>query len=131
MARAFLGIGWRFPIQVAPNGKIAQSSEEQKVEESVYLILSTAKRERPMLVDFGCGVHDLVFAPDNPATIAEVVSNVRQALVDYEPRIDVLSIDASAAPDEDNLLLIRIEYRIRSNNARANLVYPFYITEGP
>jgi phage baseplate assembly protein W len=131
MAREFLGVGWRFPVQVAPNGKIAQSRDEQKIEESVYLILNTAKRERPMLTDFGCGIHDLVFAPNNPTTIAEVVSTVREALVRYEARIALLSVDASSTPEEPNLLLIRIEYRIRSNNARANLVYPFYITEGP
>jgi phage baseplate assembly protein W len=130
MNREFLGIGWKFPIQVAPNGKIAQSREEQKIEESIYLILSTAKKERPMLSKFGCGLHDLVFALNNPTTIAEVVTTVREALVNYEPRIDVLTVDADSASDEDNLLLIRIDYRIRSNNARANLVYPYYITEG-
>jgi len=71
MDRAFLGIGWRFPLQVTPTGAIAQSSLERKIEESVYLILSTAKRERPMLPDFGCGIHDLVFAPDDAATVAD------------------------------------------------------------
>lgn len=130
MARDFLGVGWKFPIQVTPDGKIARSREERKIEESVFLILNTAKRERPMLTDFGCGIHDLVFAPDNPTTVAEVLSAVREALTRYEPRIDLESVDASAAPGQDNLLLIRIEYRVRANNARANLVYPFYITEG-
>lgn len=128
--RDFLGVGWQFPISVAPNGKLAQSRHEQKVEESIFVILSTAKGERPMLPEFGCGIHDLVFAPNNPATVAEVASAVREALVSYEPRIDVLAVDAFASPDEENLLLIRIDYRVRSNNARANLVYPFYITEG-
>jgi phage baseplate assembly protein W len=128
--RAFLGVGWRFPMQVTPTGGLATSSLEQKIEESIYLILSTGKRERLMLPDYGCGIHDLVFAPDDAATIAEVTIAVRESLVRYEPRIDVLSIDVSAAAGESNLLLIRIDYRIRSNNARANLVYPFYITEG-
>lgn len=130
MDREFLGIGWKFPIQVAPNGKIAQSIKEQKIEESIFLVLSTARRERPMLQKFGCGIHDLVFAPNNPTTIAEVVASVRESLTNYEPRIDVLAVDASSASYEDNLLLIRIDYRIRANNARANLVYPYYITEG-
>ncbi|MDT4936846.1 MAG: uncharacterized protein QOG80_517 [Pseudonocardiales bacterium] len=130
MDRAFLGVGWRFPMQVTPTGGLATSSLEQKIEESIYLILSTGKRERLMLPDYGCGIHDLVFAPDDAATIAEVTIAVRESLVRYEPRIDVLSIDVSAAAGESNLLLIRIDYRIRSNNARANLVYPFYITEG-
>lgn len=130
MDRAFLGIGWRFPLQVTPTGAIASSSLERKIEESIFLILSTAQRERPMLPAYGCGIHDLVFAPDNVATIAEVSSSVRTALVSYEPRIDVLSIDVGAAPGQRNVLLIRVDYRIRANNARANLVYPFFITEG-
>ena len=130
MDRAFLGVGWRFPVQVTPTGGLATSSLEQKIEESVYLILSTGKRERLMLPDFGCGIHDLVFAPDDAATIAEVTATVRESLVRYEPRIDVLSVDVTSAPGEPNLMLIRVDYRIRANNARANLVYPFYITEG-
>ncbi len=130
MDRDFLGVGWKFPIQVAPNGKIAQSRFEQKIEESVFLILSTSQLERPMLPKFGCGINDLVFEPNNATTVVDVVNNVREALVNYEARIDVLSVDASASPEQENLLLIRIEYRVRANNARANLVYPFYITEG-
>ena len=130
MDRAFLGVGWRFPVQVTPTGGLATSSLEQKIEESVYLILSTGKRERLMLPDFGCGIHDLVFAPDDAATIAEVTATVRESLVRYEPRIDVMSVDVTPAPGEPNLMLIRVDYRIRANNARANLVYPFYITEG-
>jgi phage baseplate assembly protein W len=128
--RAFLGVGWRFPLQVTPTGGLATSSLEQRIEESIYLILSTGKRERLMLPDFGCGIHDLVFAPDDAGTVAEVTATVRESLVRYEPRIDVLTVDVSPAPGEPNLLLIRVDYRVRANNARANLVYPFYITEG-
>jgi phage baseplate assembly protein W len=130
MDRAFLGVGWKFPPQVTPSGAIATSSLEQKIEESVFLILSTAQRERPMLPTYGCGIHDLVFAPDSPGTIAEVSATVRDALIAYEPRIDVLAIDVSAAPGQANVLLIRVDYRVRANNARGNLVYPFFITEG-
>jgi phage baseplate assembly protein W len=128
--RDFLGVGWKFPLQVTPGGTIAQSRFEQRIEESIYLILSTAKGERLMLPDFGCGIHDLVFAPDNVSTPTRVVQSVRQALTASERRIDVLDVQANAAPDEPNLLLIRISYRIRFNNAIGNLVYPFYIREG-
>ena len=128
--REFLGVGWKFPIQVTPNGKIAQASYEQRIQESIYLILSTSKGERVMLPDFGCGIHDLVFAPNNAITLSIVVQNVREVLVAYESRIDVLDIYAETAPDEPNLLLIRIDYRIRANNTMGNLVYPFYIREG-
>ena len=128
--REFLGVGWKFPLQVTPGGKIAQAKYEQRIEESIYLILSTAKGERMMLPDFGCSIHDLVFAPNNASTLTLVSQMVRTALVNYEPRIDVLDISAETAPGEPNLLLIRISYRIRANNALRNLVYPFYINEG-
>lgn len=127
--RTYLGVGWKFPLQVTPAGRMALAQYEQRIEESIYLILSTAKGERVMLPDFGCGIHELVFAPNNARTQSAVVYNVRQALVTYEPRIDVLDINAESAPEEPNLLLIRIDYRVRANNARGNLVYPFYIQE--
>jgi phage baseplate assembly protein W len=128
--RAYLGRGWKFPLQVTPSGAIAGAALEQRIEESIYLILSTARGERVMLPDFGCGIHDLVFEPNTPATITAIVDQVRQALVRYEPRIDVLSVVAEPAPETPTLLIIRTDYRIRSNNVAGNLVYPFYITEG-
>lgn len=128
-SRAFLGVGWKFPLQVTPQGKIARARHEQRIEESIYLILSTAKGERVMMPDFGCGIHELVFAPNNAMTPTLVVQAVRRALTAYEPRIDVLEVAAETAPDAPNLLLIRINYRIRANNALGNLVYPFYVRE--
>lgn len=128
--REHLGVGWRFPLQVTPNGKIAQAHYERRIEESIYLILSTAKGERVMLPDFGCGIHELVFAPNNSSTLAVVTHMVREALVAFEPRIDLVDVTAETAPGEPNLLLIRMSYRVRETNAMGNLVYPFYITEG-
>jgi len=69
--RDFLGVGWKFPLQVAPGGQIAQARYEQRIEESIYLILSTAKGERVMLPEFGCGIHDLVFAPSSPQSVGQ------------------------------------------------------------
>jgi uncharacterized protein len=128
--REFLGVGWKFPLQVTPDGKIAQARYETRVEESIYLILSTAAGERIMLPEFGCGIHELVFAPNNAVTLSDVIQRVRRALVAYEPRIDVLDINVESAPETPNLLLIRINYMLRTNNTISNLVYPFYIREG-
>ena len=128
-SRAYLGIGWKFPLQVTPEGDVAQSSYEQRVEESIYLILSTAKGERLMLRDFGCGIHDLVFAPNNSATLSAIVQQVHSALSDQERRIDVLDVGVDSSPDEPNLLLIRVTYQIRDNNAIGNIVFPFYLEE--
>lgn len=127
--RVTLGSGWKFPLQVGPGGGLARSSYERRVEESIYLILSTAKGERQMLPDFGCGIHDLVFAPNNESTLTAIEAGVREALVNCEPRIDVLSVDVENTEDQPNLLLIRVAYQIRANQATGNLVYPFYIKE--
>ena len=128
--RNFLGVGWRFPLQVTPDGRIAQSRFEQRIEESIFIILSTAPGERPMLPDFGCGIHDLLFAPNDSRTVTLVVHLVRQALTKFEARIDLLDVHVESDAEAPNLLLIRIHYRVRATNAIGNLVYPFYIREG-
>lgn len=128
--RDFLGIGWKFPLQVNASGGLAISRYEQSIEESVYMILGTAKGERLMMPDFGCGLHDVVFAPNNPVVVTMVIDATRNALVAYEPRIDVLTVDAETSDAQPNLLIIRINYRVRANNTVENLVYPFFITEG-
>jgi phage baseplate assembly protein W len=129
-SRQFLGTGWKFPLRVDERGRIATASEEQRIEESIYLILGTAPGERAMRPDFGCGIHDLNFVPNNPAMAALVVDRVRRALVQYEHRIDVMRVAAERPPEQPNLVLVRIDYRIRATNSTGNLVYPFYITEG-
>ena len=128
--RDFLGIGWKFPLQVNASGGLAISRYEQSIEESIYMILGTAKGERLMMPDFGCGMHDIVFAPNNPVVVTMVIDSTRNALVAYEPRIDVLTVDADTSDAQPNLLIIRINYRVRANNTVENLVYPFFITEG-
>jgi phage baseplate assembly protein W len=130
LRRPFLGIGWKFPIQVTPTGGIATASAEERIEEAILIILSTAPGERLMLPEFGCGIHDLVFAPNDASTVTKVVDAVRRALVSYEPRIDLIDVSAETADGQPNLLLIRVDYRIRDTNSMKNLVYPFFITEG-
>lgn len=128
-ARDFLGVGWKFPLQVTESGAIAAARQEIRVEESMYIVLGTAKGERVMQPDFGCGIHDLVFAPNNAGTKGLVKDQVRRALTLFEPRIDVLDVQVDSTPERPNLLLIRIDYRVRSTNAIGNFVYPFYINE--
>jgi len=127
--REFLGVGWRFPLQVTPSGRIAQARYEQRVQEAIALTLSISPGEVPM-TDLGCEINDSLFAPNDSRTIAVVIHQVREALTRFEPRIDVLDIDAENTLDAPNLLLIRVNYRVRATNSIGNVVYPFYITEG-
>jgi len=128
-ARAFLGVGWKFPLQVTPRGRVALARQEVRVEESIYQILATAKGERVMLPEFGCGIHEMVFASNSAGNIARIKQDVLQSLVRWERRIDVLEVTVENPREEPNLLLIRVSYRIRSNNAVGNVVYPFFVTE--
>jgi phage baseplate assembly protein W len=130
MPREFLGTGFKFPMQVNAQGALALARQEEGVAESIAFILGTAQGERVMRPDFGCGIHRLVFEPNNDLTQGRVAHAVRRALVDLEPRIDVLDVRAESAQTEPNLLLIRVDYRLRATNAFHNLVYPFFIREG-
>jgi len=129
MTRDFLGEGWAFPVRTDSRGDIEVSTAEADIRESIRIILGTAKGERLMRPDFGCDIHDHVFSAVTPATLNLIESSVREALVRWEPRIDVESIDADTA-ENPNEVLIEIEYRVRTTNSLSNMVYPFYITEG-
>jgi hypothetical protein len=133
--RPFLGTGWRFPVKPIADrdkqphekpGMIARAHYEEAVRQSIWIILGTAKGERVMRPDFGCEIYDLVFEINSAATAARVSHAVREALLFFEPRIDV--IDVEVRPDEDGtVMLISIDYEIRATDNVFNLVYPFYL----
>ena len=129
MSQEYLGVGWRYPVQIE-DGEIALSRYAEDVREAIWIILSTAPGERVMRPDFGCGIHEYVFAPNNATTRGQIAYQVRAALAKWEPRIDILDVRVESSSDEENLLLVRVDYRVRSNNTFHNLVYPFYIQEG-
>ena len=126
MAIDFLGSGWRFPIGLE-GGEVARASEEESIQQSIWLILGTSRGERVMRPDFGCGLSDLVFSVSNAATLGRVKEEVRRSLVTWEPRIELREVEVQAKPGEPAVLLIRIEYRVRLTNNVFNLVYPFYL----
>jgi uncharacterized protein len=127
MDTEFLGNGWAFPIGLDPQGQVRMAAGEEGVRQSIWTILSTAPGERLMRPDFGCGIHDLVFGVNSPGTATAVSGAVREALAVWEPRIDVLDVFAAPDPAEPSVLLIEINYQVRTTNSRFNLVYPFYV----
>ena len=122
----YLGIGWRLPVGVDSSGAIATAAGEERIRESIRMILATAPGERIMRPEFGCAIHDLVFAPNDGATAGRAAGAVREALVLWEPRIELLRVEVVPGA-EPELLLIEVEYRIRATDSRYNLVYPFYL----
>jgi phage baseplate assembly protein W len=126
----FLGRGWAFPIVPTATGGFAWAEGADSIEQAVRIILETSPGERLMRPEFGCGVWELVMEANTAQLHGRLQARVREALVRWEPRIDVLDVRIDSPPEQKNLLFIRIDYRIRANNALYNLVYPFFLQEG-
>lgn len=127
-SREMMGIGWHFPVAVDKAGGITLTQYERDIEESIYIILSTAKGERRMRPNFGCGIHDLVFHPNNATTWTLIADSVEEALGWWEPRIEVTNVDVRPDPTETAKLVINIEYQVKTTNDMRSLVYPFYLS---
>ncbi|MGZ4846241.1 MAG: GPW/gp25 family protein [Halobacteriota archaeon] len=131
MAKDFLGRGWKFPVNIDAKGRIEMSEHENDVQEAIRIIIGTARGgERLMRLDFGCGIHDYVFAQVNTTTLAQVRASVLEALTRWEPRIDVVQLDVESDKTADGRLLIHLTYKVRATNNQFNMVYPFYVKEG-
>lgn len=130
MTKEFLGKGWKFPVSVDSRGNIELSEYEQDIKEAIWIILSTTKGERVMRPDFGCGIHNYVFASINNANIGLIEASVREALTVWEPRIELKEVSVSTERADIGQLIISIDYKVKATNSEFNLVYPFYLTEG-
>ena len=127
----WLGRGWAYPVRIdAATGGVAVAEAEADIHESIRIILGTARGERVMRPDFGCGIHDLAFEVIDVATLTRIETTVREALTQYEARIEVLSVSTDPLEAAEGVLLIELEYRVRRTNQLGNLVYPFYFREG-
>jgi phage baseplate assembly protein W len=127
MSEEFIGSGWAFPLRTDATGGIALVRRERKVEESIRLILGTSPGERPMRPEFGCRVHEFVFAPANAETASRIAADVRLALERWEPRIEVEGVVVSPDPLDQTLLYIDVRYSLGTSNDPRNLVFPFYV----
>jgi phage baseplate assembly protein W len=132
MPTGHLGRGWSFPVE--PDGathSLAYAVDEQKIQQAIIIILGTSRGERVMRPEFGSRLRELVFGPLNSSTKSLIASAVTDALVKWEPRIDVLNVRADDNVTDAGTLVVNIEYRVRATNSVFNLVYPFYLREGP
>jgi phage baseplate assembly protein W len=128
--KAFLGVGWNFPPQLEPDGTLSLVVFDEDIRQAIRIILGTSPGERVMQPDFGAGLDDFVFEPINTTTFERVRTRVQEALIDWEPRIDVLDVIVTFNNQERGALLIDLHYRVRATNTVQNFVYPFYLEEG-
>jgi phage baseplate assembly protein W len=123
----FVGRGFRFPMGVDHRGSIAMTSSSEDLDSSMRVILSTAPSERVMRPEFGCRIWDLLFEPVNTNTLGLMAQAVREAIAQWEPRVELDAVDVVPDASDSSLVRINVAYRVRATNDRRNLVYPFYI----
>jgi hypothetical protein len=126
MSKPFLGVGWSFPVEAGEDGALRLARHEESVRQSIWIILGTARGERAMRPDFGCGIYELVFEINSASTAGRVAQEVRDSLLLFEPRVDVLDVQVQTGGGGE-VLLISVDYQVRATNNVFNLVYPFYL----
>jgi phage baseplate assembly protein W len=130
VSEEFIGRGWAFPLRTDATGGIALVTREREIEEAIRLVLGTSPGERPMRPEFGCRIHDYVFAPADGATASAIAAEVREALLLWEPRVEVEDVVVTFDARDAGVMYIDIRYEIRRTNDRRNLVFPFYVIPG-
>ncbi len=128
--KSFLGVGWSFPPTFTKNPcAIEMVSDELDIKQSLEILLSTRHGERVMQPEYGCNLDVLLFEPVNTSLITFVKDLIEKAVLYHEPRIDLKKLEINTNQMLEGLLLIELEYVIRTTNSRYNLVYPFYLNE--
>ncbi|GAC1635536.1 MAG: GPW/gp25 family protein [Ktedonobacteraceae bacterium] len=128
--RDFLGSGWAFPVAVDAHGRIALARQERDIEEAMRIILLTPKGQRVMRPEFGCQIHELIFAPNDATTAGLAAYYVEEALGMWEPRIRVQEVLARPDAADPGRLLIEVRYEIKATHDSRSLVFPFYRIPG-
>lgn len=128
--KSFLGVGWAFPPTFTKTPcRVETVSDELDIEQSLKILLSTRHGERVMQPEYGCNLDVLLFEPINTSLITFVKDLIEKAILYHEPRIELKKIDIVTDQAMEGLLLIQLDYLVRSTNSRYNLVYPFYLKE--
>jgi hypothetical protein len=128
--RDFLGTGWAFPIHIDAHGHIALARQERDIEEAMRIILLTPKGQRVMRPEFGCQIHELIFAPNDATTAGLAAHYVEEALSMWEPRIRVLEVVAGPDATDPARLLVTVQYEVKATHDKRSLVFPFYRIPG-
>ncbi|GAB4396921.1 MAG: GPW/gp25 family protein [Microscillaceae bacterium] len=131
VSKSFLGTGWKFPPSFdKAQQTIAMVSEDQDIRESLFILLSTRPGERVMRPEYGCDLQAFVFENMNATNLNFLKKIISRSVRYFEPRIDLDDITLNLDKLEEGQLLISLHYRVRTTNARSNIVFPFYLHEG-
>ena len=122
-----IGRGFYWPMQVDHTGSIRLTDGAPDIDRSMAVILATAPGERLMRPQFGCKIWDLLFEPVTANLLGLMAQAVREALAQWEPRVEVEDVRTEPDSNDATLIMITVIYRVKATNDRRNLVYPFYV----
>ncbi|MGZ4968100.1 MAG: GPW/gp25 family protein [Methylobacter sp.] len=127
---SFLGKGWSFPPAFSRNGRDVQRvSDHEDIQQSLQILLNTVQGERIMREDFGCDLQRFMFEEISQSMVNSLTALITNAVLYYETRIELNNVQADESDQIEGLLMITVDYTVRSTNSRFNLVYPFYLNE--
>lgn len=124
----FLGRGWGFPVSFGNQGhSVVMVEAEEDIRQSLNILLSTSLGERVLRPTFGWKRDALMFEPLSTSFGAYLAREIETAILFFEPRIELNRVDFENATEQEGLILIRLDYTVRTTNSRTNLVFPFYL----
>jgi phage baseplate assembly protein W len=127
---SFLGKGWSFPPEFVPEtGEVLMTEDEEDIRASLQILMGTAAGERFLNPKYGLELHEMLFEPMGTTAKTLLKDRIKYAILIYEPRINLLTLELDASAELEGKISIILEYVIRSTNSRYNLVYPFYTTD--
>ncbi len=128
--QGFLGQGWAFPPQFSLGGKeVKRAAGQEDIQQSLQILFATQLGERLMREDFGADLSTVLFEEVDQALVNTLRRLMTDAILYHEPRISLDRLDISESDSKQGLLLISMDYTIRSTNSRYNMVYPYYLNE--
>ena len=126
---SFLGRGWSFPPTFDPfSGEVNMLNGEEDIQSSLQILLSTRLGERIMQPKYGCNTDDMIFQTLDTTLETEMKNRIEVAILFFEPRIDIVK-QSLTQDDLGGLILLSLDYVVRTTNTRGNLVFPFYLSE--
>ena len=125
---SFLGRGWSFPPEFikSATGEVRMTENEQDIDGSLKLLLGTAVGERFMQPKYGLNMQEILFEPLNTTMKTYIKGLIKQAILFFEPRIDLNTVTIQEDNQIEGRINVIIEYTIRATNSRYNIVFPFY-----
>jgi phage baseplate assembly protein W len=127
MNNPLIGRGLRFPFFPDANGSLGYVEDNENIQQSLKILLLTELGQRVMRYEFGSRVAESVFAPNSDQFRGRLSTSIREAVRDWEPRIDLDQVRIETDLNLPSKVIVSVDYRVRQTNSRQNLVFPYYL----